>query len=185
MSLSSAETSSCSRWGAWASRLRCLWTVQRWVGTSPQSVANACSSPVPPSTIRNSGLRSPRLTRSSRTARQASLVSPPHVVDGQQHLLTIFAYAEHDQEHDRGGPPVEPDPHHSAVEDQADDRFSTERAGIPGVPIALQLTPHPVHRVLADRAAEHGAQQTRASVPPTTAQRAPDPGLARPARGGT
>src|SRR6516225_6968101 len=77
MSLSSAETSSCSRRGAWASRLRCLWTVQRWVGTSPQSAANACSSPVPPSTIRISGLRSPRLTRSSRTARQASLVSPP------------------------------------------------------------------------------------------------------------
>src|SRR5262249_43330562 len=33
--------------------------------------------PVPPSTIRNSGLRSPRLTRSSRTARHAALVSPP------------------------------------------------------------------------------------------------------------
>src|SRR5258707_8505273 len=42
-----------------------------------QSPARACSSPLPPSTIRNSGLRSPRLTRSSRTVRQASLVSPP------------------------------------------------------------------------------------------------------------
>ena len=41
----------------------------------------------------------------------------PHVLDGQQHLLAVLAYAEHDQEHDRGGPPVEPDPHHSAVED--------------------------------------------------------------------
>src|ERR1700730_15129927 len=77
MSLYSAETSSCSRGGAWASRLRCLWTVQRWVGTSPHRAASACSSPDPPSTIRNSGLRSPRLTRSSRTARQAWLVSPP------------------------------------------------------------------------------------------------------------
>src|SRR5262249_7891730 len=45
--------------------------------TSPQRAASACSSPVPPSTIRNSGLRSPRLTRSSRTARHAALVSPP------------------------------------------------------------------------------------------------------------
>src|SRR6516165_4476041 len=77
MSLSSAETSSCSRWGACARRLRCLWTVQRWVGTSPHREASACSSPVPPSTIRKSGLRSPRLTRSSRTARHAWLVSPP------------------------------------------------------------------------------------------------------------
>src|SRR6266581_3106301 len=77
MSLQSAETSSCRRWVAWASRLRCLWTVQRWVGTSPQRAASACPRPVPPSTIRNSGLRSPRLTRSSRTTRQASLVSPP------------------------------------------------------------------------------------------------------------
>src|SRR6202035_4221532 len=33
--------------------------------------------PLPPSTIRNSGLCSPRRTRSSRTASQASLVSPP------------------------------------------------------------------------------------------------------------
>src|SRR5437773_3777119 len=42
-----------------------------------RSRAKASSSPVPPSTIRNSGWRSPRLTRSSRTARQAWLVSPP------------------------------------------------------------------------------------------------------------
>src|SRR5207245_1349666 len=55
----------------------CLWTVQRWVGTSPHRAASACSNPVPPSTIRNRGLTSPRLTRSSRTTRHASLVSPP------------------------------------------------------------------------------------------------------------
>ena len=36
-----------------------MWTVQRWVGTSPQSAASACSSPLPPSTIRNSGFAQP------------------------------------------------------------------------------------------------------------------------------
>src|SRR6202040_2848885 len=106
MSVYSAETSSCSRLGAWGSKLRCLWTVQRWVGTSPQIAASACSSPVPPSTTRNSGLRSPRRTRSSRTARHASLVSPPMFLDGQQHLLAVLTHAEYDQEHDRGSLPV-------------------------------------------------------------------------------
>ena len=42
-----------------------------------QIAANAASSPEPPSTIKNSGLRRPRLIRSSRTTRHASAVSPP------------------------------------------------------------------------------------------------------------
>jgi hypothetical protein len=46
-------------------------------GDVTQSEASACSSPVSPSIIRNSGLRSPRLRRSSRMARYAALVSPP------------------------------------------------------------------------------------------------------------
>src|SRR5207244_1889946 len=37
----------------------------------------ALSSPGAPSTMRNSGRRSPRLMRSSRTVRQASALSPP------------------------------------------------------------------------------------------------------------
>jgi hypothetical protein len=87
-----------------------------------------------------------------------------HVLDGQQHLLAVLAHAENDQEHDRGGLPIEPDPHHSAVEDQPTDRFFGQRAGIPDVPIALHLAPHPAHRVLADRAAEQAdnARCTRA-----------------------
>jgi len=51
-----------------------------------------------------------------------------HVFDRQQHLLTVLANPEHDQEHDRGGLAVDPDPHHGAIEDQADDRLVSERA---------------------------------------------------------
>src|SRR5438552_14167492 len=39
--------------------------------------------------------------------------------------------------------------------DQADDRFRGERAGIPGIPIGLHLSPHPAHRIFADRTAKH------------------------------
>src|SRR6516164_4280365 len=135
MSLSSAETSSCSRWGAWASRLRCLWTVQRWVGTSPHRAASACSSPVPPQL-------SPGDNQELRLAPLAldAIVEdgPPclaglatHIVDRPQHLLAVLTHPEHDQQRDRGGLAVEPDPHHRSVEDQADDRFLGERAGIP------------------------------------------------------
>src|ERR1700758_1089523 len=118
MSLESAETSSSrSRGGAWASRLRCLWTVQRWVGTSPHRAASACSSPVPPSTIRNSGWRSSRLTRSSRDGPPSLAGLAPHILDRQQHFLAVLTHAEHAQQHDRGVLAVEPHPHHRTVED--------------------------------------------------------------------
>jgi hypothetical protein len=67
------------------------------------------SCPLPPSTIRNSGLRSPRLTMSSRAARQASLVSPHMFLTANSHLLAVLPYAEHGQQHDRRGLSVEPD----------------------------------------------------------------------------
>jgi hypothetical protein len=38
------------------------------------------------------------------------------VFGGLQHFLAVLAHAEHDQEHDRGGLPVEPDPHHGAIQ---------------------------------------------------------------------
>src|ERR1035437_9091889 len=47
------------------------------LGTPSQTAAMALSSPAAPSTMRNSGRRSPRLMRSSRTVRQASALSPP------------------------------------------------------------------------------------------------------------
>src|SRR5438067_9881552 len=37
-----------------------------------------------------------------------------HILDRQQHLLAVLAHPEHDQQHDRGGLAVEPDPHQSA-----------------------------------------------------------------------
>src|SRR5215472_295923 len=52
-----------------------------------------------------------------------------HVLRGQQHFLAVLAHAEHDQEYDRGGLPVEPNSYHGAVQDQADDRLLGQRAG--------------------------------------------------------
>jgi len=57
-----------------------------------------------------------------------------HILDGQQHLLAVLAHPEHDQEHDRGSLSVEPNPHHGAIEDQADDRLVSQRAGVPSIP---------------------------------------------------
>src|SRR6201996_1044078 len=89
--------------------------------------------------------------------RPAGLAAP--VLDGPHHLLAVLAHAEDDQEGDRGRLPVEPNPNHRAVQDQADDRFLGERAGIPAIPIALHLAPHPAHRILADRAAKHRCER--------------------------
>jgi hypothetical protein len=44
-----------------------------------------------------------------------------HVLDGQQHFLAVLADTQHDQQHDRGGLAVEPDPHDGAIQDQTDD----------------------------------------------------------------
>ena len=58
---------------------------------------------------------------------------------------------------------VEPHAHHRAVENQPHDRLVGQRAGIPGVPVALHLAPDSAHRVLAHRAAKQGAK--RAAYP--------------------
>ena len=39
--------------------------------------------------------------------------------------------------------------HHGAVEDQPHDQLIGQRAGVPRVPSAPHLTPHPAHRTLA------------------------------------
>src|SRR5208337_2977611 len=77
MSRWSFEISSCRRSGAWARRLRCLCTVQRWTALSGHSAASAFSRPDAPSTTTNSGVRNPRRMRSSSSARQAASLSPP------------------------------------------------------------------------------------------------------------
>src|SRR6202040_152473 len=148
--------SSCRRSGACARRLRCLWTVQRWTGTPSQTTAMALSSPGAPSTMRNSGRRKPRLMRSSRTMRQASVLSPP--IDREQHLLAVLAYAKDDKERDESRFAVEPHAHHCAVQNEPHDRFFGKRAGVPRVPVGLHLAPDPAHRILADRAAKQGGE---------------------------
>ena len=69
-----------------------------------------------------------------------------------------------DQQRDGSRFAVEPHTNHGAVEDQAHDRLLGQRAGIPGIPVALHLAPCPAHRVLADRSAKQGRQ--RATHPP-------------------
>ena len=69
------------------------------------------------------------------------------------------AHADDDEQRDRGRFAVEPHAHHGAVEVSAD-RFIGQRAGVPGVPIALHLAPDPAHRVLAHRTPEQGTERT-------------------------
>jgi len=114
-----------------------LWTVQRWVGTSPHSAASRLLQPRPAVDDQELWLPQPALDEivEHGAPRLAGLAT--HVLDGQQHLLAVLAHPEHDQEHDRGGLAIEPDPHHGAIEDQADDRLVRQRAGIPGIPVSF------------------------------------------------
>src|SRR6516164_4389791 len=89
--------------------------------------------------------------------RRAGLAA--HALDRQQHLLAVLANPEPDQEHNRGGFAVEPNPHHGAVEDQADDRLVSERAHVPGIPIGFYLPPHPAHGIFSDRTAKDGSER--------------------------
>src|SRR5450759_645592 len=43
--------------------------------------------------------------------------------------------------------PIEPHAHHGAVENEPYDRFLGQRAGVPGVPVALYLAPDPADTV--------------------------------------
>ena len=83
-----------------------------------------------------------------------------HVLDRQQHFLAVRAHAERDEQRDRGRLLVEPHAHDRAVEYEPHDRLFGERAGVPGVPVALHLAPDPADHVLADRPGEHRLQRT-------------------------
>jgi len=68
---------------------------------------NGLVEPGAPSTMRNSGRRKPRLMRSS--ARCASLGAlTPMLLDREQHLLAVLAYAKDDKERDGSRFAVEP-----------------------------------------------------------------------------
>jgi hypothetical protein len=71
----------------WASKIAVLWTVQR---SSTHSAPVTCFSPVPPSTIRNSGFGSPGY-RDHRWRYAKLRWLAAHVLDGQQDLLVVLA----------------------------------------------------------------------------------------------
>ena len=135
--------------------VRCS-TVQRSVGTCPR---RALLQPVPPSTI-GPWLTSPRLTRSS-TARHASLVSPPMFLTAN----STFWPSSRTPSTTRaryGGLPVEPT-RTTVPSNQADNRLLGQRAGVPGIPIALSCatpgSPYPCRR--------HRQRRRRAPAHPT------------------
>jgi hypothetical protein len=78
---------------------------------------------------------------------------PPLILDREQHLLAVLAYAKDNKERDGSRFAVEPRAHHCAVENEPHDRFFGKRAGVPRLPVALHLAPDPAHRILTDRAA--------------------------------
>jgi hypothetical protein len=70
-------------------------------------------------------------------------------------LMAVLTPAEHRQEHDRGGLSSS-----WADQDQTDDRFLGQQAGIPGIPIALCPLLRPAHRILADDIAEDRGERS-------------------------
>jgi hypothetical protein len=54
---------------------------------------------------------------------------------------------------------VKPRVYYCALEDKTDDRFSASDAGIPAIPVALHLPPHPAYRVLAHAVGGQRAQR--------------------------
>src|SRR6202035_5830695 len=106
---------------------------------SLQSAARAFSRPAAPSTMTSSGTFRPRLTRSSRSARQAASLSPPMFLDRQQHLLAVLPDAQRHEKRNRRVLLVEPDAHNSAIENETDDRLVLQGACVPSVPIAFHL----------------------------------------------
>jgi hypothetical protein len=87
-----------------------------------------------------------------------------HALDREQHLLTVLTYPEDDEQRDRGRLAVEPHPHHRAVENEANDWLVSQRAGIPGIPVALR----PAHRILRPprRTAPRAPWRTRRVLAP-------------------
>ena len=83
----------------------------------------------------------PRLMRSSRTVRQASVLFAAHALDREQHLLAVLAYAKDGQGARRKSLCGSSRTRTTAVENEPHDRFFGKRAGVPRVPVGLHLTP--------------------------------------------
>ena len=95
-----------------------------------------------------------------RKAEARSSRRPPSCDPLQKHLLAVGAHPDDDEQRDRSRFAVEPHPHNGAVENEAYDRLIGERAGAPGLPIALHLAPNTAHRVLTDRTPEQRSERT-------------------------
>src|SRR5665213_2074620 len=167
MSVSSAPSSSWSFFGAWASRLRCLCTVQRWTGTCGHSAVSAASSPAAPSTMASSGVRKPRAAKTVQKCTPGRLALSAHVLEAEQHLLPIAAHTERDQHRQPGGALVETNPHDRAVEDETNDVVLRQISLLPRLPVRLHLVPGPAHHVLANGPTKQRAE--RPSHPPGVA----------------
>ena len=96
--------------------------------------------------------------RSSRTVRQASVLSPPMLLIASK-TFWPSARTPMTTNNEIEVAAVKPDARHGAVEDKAHDRLIGERTGVPSLPVALHLAPHPAHRVLANRTAEQGRER--------------------------
>ena len=124
--------SACSVPGAWARRVLCLWTVQRWAGASGHNAASALQpgSAVGDEDLRRarrtpSGLRlRPRAARLSSTPRR--LASAAHGLHRQQ-LLPVAAHAGRHRQRDVRA--VQPYPHGRAVQDEPDHVLAHRTAG--------------------------------------------------------
>ena len=115
----------------------------------------------PGGAVEDQELRGPQPARDQVVGHRppGDLTLAPHGADGEQHLLPVPADAKHHQQRNRGGLAVQPDPHHGAVQNEADDVLSAEVASAPGLPIRLHLAPGPADHVLAKSAPEQRRQR--------------------------
>jgi hypothetical protein len=136
-------------------------------GTPSQIAAIAFSSPGAPSTMRKAGRCRPRSTRSSRTARQVSVLSPPMFLSASNTFwpssrTPMTTSNDIEGPCGRAGPTPRCRPGSAA-------RSAPRRAGRRSrPPVGLHLPPHPAHRVLANRTAEQRRERSAdpARLPP-------------------
>ena len=93
-------SSSCSVLGAWASRLRCLCTVQRWTGTSGHSAAKRRLQPGRAVDDEELGASQATGDQIVEDAAPRGFALAAHVLTGKQQLLPVAAHAEDDQHRD-------------------------------------------------------------------------------------
>src|SRR5258706_10565158 len=107
--------------------------------------------------MRSSGRRRPRLTRSSSTVRQASVLSPPICLIARRTFWPSWRTPRTTSSE------MDVALRSSRTRTTVPSRInrtigSSARAAIPRVPVALHLAPDPAHDILADRSTKQRAQ---------------------------